>query len=161
MSHVYIVVTCRNMKRVPDTIISRSNVVTTSPPSRIDIDAFANDRTPARFQELKNSPIWKCATSFSFAAKILDMTNEQVSFYPSLASMFSKRDTVSNMVWKLGHYPDNTEVPTEIAINYIIFSTQSKHIRMAGIQCMRDLSAGRVAAHAAIARFVFECKYCE
>ena len=161
MSHVYIVVTCRNMKRVPDTIISRSNVVTTSPPSRIDIDAFANDRTPARFQVLKNSPIWKCATSFSFAAKILDMTNEQVSFYPSLASMFSKRDTVSNMVWKLGHYPDNTEVPTEIAINYIIFSTQSKHIRMAGIQCMRDLSAGRVAAHAAIARFVFECKYCE
>lgn len=161
MENIYIIVTCRNMKRVPDTIISRSSVVTTAPPSRKDVNLFAEERNPQRYKELCTLNIWKCATSFNFASKILDMTNDQISYYPTLAELFTKRDTVSNMVWKLGHYADNSEVPAEIALNYIIFTTFSKHIRMAGIECMRDLTDGRVAAHAVLARFVFECKYCE
>lgn len=160
-SNIYIVVTCRNIRRVPDTIISRSVRVTTTPPRPVDVNQFAQMHNPSRYAELKDSAIWKCATTFRYAESILNMTDAQLSYFPSLRETMNFKDTVSNIVWKLGHYDDNSETPVEIVINYIIEFTNSRTIRLSGIECMKDISSGRIAAHAAIAKFVFDCKYLE
>lgn len=160
-SNIYIVVTCRNIKRIPSTIISRSVGVSTAPPRPSDVNMFAERQNPRRYAELQHASIWKCATTFRYAETILNMTDSQLSYYPSLKSIMKFDDTVSNIVWKLGHYSDDTETPIEIVINYIIEMTDTRLVRLAGINCIKDISSGRIAAHAAIAKFVFECKYCE
>ena len=159
--NIYIVVTCRNINRVPDTIISRSVCVLTSPPIDSDIAIYASNKDNTKFTELRTRHIWSCIRTFKDVDIVLSMTSQQIEYFNSLSSMMGFKDTVSNMMWKLGHYPDNSETPIEIVIRYIVELSDSSHIRQAGIQCLSDLSNSRIASHAVLAKFLFECKYCE
>ena len=68
---------------------------------------------------------------------------------------------MSNIVWNIGHYPDNSETPVRLVIQCIMDRINTAHIRKAGVACLNDLASKRVAPHAAIAKFAFEAKYCE
>lgn len=161
LPNVYIVVTCRNLKKVPDTIISRSAVVSCGPPIDKDIEEFALNRNKQKFQILSDSNIWQSVRSFKDAEYVLSMNDEQIKYFGQLDKMLSFSDTVSNIIWKLGHYEDNTEIPIGIMMQYIISRTNSKTVKRAAIRCMSDISLGRLAQHACLARFVFEAKYVE
>ena len=157
--HIYIVVTCRNQNRVPDTIVSRSIAVTTSSPVESDIDAFAQSKNSQRYEEVNKLTLWNCVRTFKDAETVLNMTTDQLQYFVDLESVSNFHDTVSNIVWKLGHYADNSEAPVELIIRYIMDICNSPTIRLAGMSCISDLSAGRIAAHAVLAKFVFQCKY--
>ena len=161
LPNVYIVVTCRNIKKVPDTIISRSAVVSCGPPIDKDIEEFALNRNKQKFQSLSDSSIWRSVRSFKDAEYVLSMNDEQIRYFGQLDKMMSFSDTVSNIIWKMGHYEDNTEIPVGLVMQYIISRTNSKTVKRAAIRCMSDISLGRLAQHACLARFVFEAKYVE
>ena len=161
LPNVYILVTCRNLKKVPDTIISRSAVVSCGPPIDKDIEEFASSRNKQKFQSLSDSSIWKSVRSFKDAEYVLSMNDEQIKYFSQLDRMMSFSDIVSNIIWKLGHYEDNTEIPVGLVMQYIISKTNSKTVKRAAIRCMSDISLGRLAQHACLARFVFEAKYVE
>lgn len=161
LPNVYIVVTCRNLRKVPDTIISRSAVVSCGPPIDKDIEEFALNRNTQKFQSLSDSSIWRSVRSFKDAEYILSMNDDQIKYFGQLDKMLSFSDTVSNIIWKLGHYEDNTEIPVGLVMQYIISRTNSKTVKRAAIRCMSDISLGRLAQHACLARFVFEAKYVE
>lgn len=160
-SHVYIVVTCRNIKNIPDTIVSRSLSVSCAPPIDSDIEQFASAYNFDKYHTVSKKQIWKCVHTFNDAIQVLDMTPEQFTYFDSLDSMTHFRDTISNMMWKLGHYSDNSETPINLVIEYLMTICNNNHIKAAGIQCLRDLSSCRIASHSAIAKFLFEAKYCE
>lgn len=160
-SNVYIVVTCSSMYRVPDTIVSRSVCVVTSPPVESDIEQYASHINFERFHFLEGTKLWKCIRAFKHADIVLNMSNEQLEYFNKLDSVMKFEDTVSNLIWKLGHYEDNTETPLEIVISYIVKWCNSSHIRQSGIQCIKELSSKRIASHAVLAKFAFECKYKE
>lgn len=161
LPHVYIVVTCRNIKHVPDTIISRSAVVVTAPPVDIDISSYALSRNGDRFKELQHTMLWRCVRTFSDAETVLNMNPTQLDYFNSLKELAEFRDTVSNIAWKIGHYPDNIETPLELVIRYLMEIANTAHIKKSGIDCIRDLTQGRIASHAALAKFAFDAKYCE
>lgn len=158
-SNVYLVVTCANMYKVPDTIVSRSVCVAAAPPTPADVTHYAIEKYPARYQELKATPLWNCVRSFKQADTVLSMTDNQVDYFTSLQSILGFDDNVSSITWKLGHYSDNTATPLDIVVSYVIEMSNSHHIKQAGMQCIKELAAGRVGAHAVLAKFVFECKY--
>lgn len=161
LPNVYIVITCRNIKHVPDTIISRSAVVVTSPPVDVDVSSYSLAKNSDRFKELNNTRIWKCVRTFRDAETVLNMTSSQLEYFNSLQELAKFKDSVSNTVWKIGHYPDNSETPVEFVIRYLIDLINTQHVQRAGIACITDLNQGRIAGHAALAKFVFEAKYCE
>lgn len=161
LPNVYIVVTCRNLQYVPDTIISRSAVVVTAPPVDIDLATYSINANATKFDQLKFSQLWKCVRTFKDADTVLNMTNEQLNYFNKLPELTRFNDTVSNLVWKISHYEDNSECSVELVIRYIMNSVNTAHIRQAGIECLNDLSLKRIASHAVLAKFVFEAKYCE
>lgn len=161
LPNVYIVVTCRNVKHVPDTIISRSAVIVTSPPVDSDICQYASVKNDIKFNGLKNKLIWRCVRTFKDVDIVLNMTDNQLEYFNSLNDLARFNDTVSNLVWKIGHYSDNTETPVELVIRYLMELVDTQHLRKAGISCISSLNQGRIAAHAVLAKFVFEAKYCE
>ena len=75
--------------------------------------------------------------------------------------MLQFKETVSNIVWGLGHYEDNTETNIQFVFNFIVATTNSDRIKRYAISCVQDLLKSRIAAHAVLAKFVFECKYGE
>lgn len=160
-SNVYIIVTCRNIKHVPETIISRSAVVVTSPPVDKDISSYAIEKNLDLFQTVQRHKIWRCVRTFKDVDTVFNMNANQLEYFSSLHEVSKFQDSVSNLVWKISHYPDNSESPIELVIRYIMDEIGTSHVRKAGIDCIKDLSQGRIASHAVLAKFVFTCKYCE
>ena len=160
-SHVYIVITCRNLQNIPDTIISRSAVVTVSPPTGADLVTYATEKDSAQYLRLQNQAIWKCARTFKDVETILELDSSKVEYFNKLVESLSKPDSVSNIVWSLQKYPDNTSTPIQLVIRYIMHTTKSNTIWNAGHECLRELSLGRISAHAVLAKFAFDLKYLE
>ena len=161
LPNVYIVVTCRNIKHVPDTIISRSAVIVTSPPVDSDVVQYSKLKNFDRYQQLCNTKLWRCVRTFKDAETVLNMTDDNISYFSSLDDVSKFQDSVSNIIWKISHYPDNTETPVELVIRYFMEIMNTTHIKKAGIDCIRDLTQGRIGSHAVLAKFVFEAKYIE
>lgn len=161
LPHVYIVITARNIKYVPDTIISRSAVVTANIPLSRDLDNYAKHKDEIKYEQIKNRLVWKCAKSFTDADRIIQMNLDQISYYESLAEVCTFKDSVSNIIWTIGHYPNNEPCDLELSIRSIMELMHSSFVTRCGIECLRDLSSNRLAQHAVLAKFIFNAKYCE
>jgi hypothetical protein len=157
----YIVVTCRNIMNVPDTIISRCAVTTVTTPIVSDILSYAEQLNSDKYLAMKGSRLWDCARTFKDANTILNLTSGQQEYFKSLASMLSFSDSISNMMWKLGHYPDKSETPIDLVLRYIISIAKSERIKRIAIECLSNLSTTKIATHAILAKFLFESKYIE
>lgn len=161
LSSVYVVVTCRNIENIPDTIVSRCLVATVATPLDTDLVNYANLINSAAYTNVAKSPIWRCVRTFKDVDRVIGFRPEQLAYFQSLSSVLRFKDTVSNLMWKLGHFEDNSEAPVVLVIRYLVEIAQEPHIKQAGIRCITELSKSRIAAHAVIAKFIFECKYCE
>lgn len=161
LPHVYIVITCRNGDYIPDTIISRSAVINVGPPTNTDIDAYGKERNQLKFANVASRLVWQCVRSFSDADAVLEMTPDEIEYYESLSELCKFNDTVSNLVWKLGHYDSNKECNVELAIRSVMELMHKPFITKCGIDCIRDLNKARIAQHAVLAKFVFNAKFCE
>lgn len=158
-SHVYIVVTCRNLQHVPDTIISRSAVVSVSPPIESDLVSYASEKDSAQYLYLQDKSIWKCAKTFKDVETLLELDSTKIEYFNTLSELLTKQGSVSNIVWSLQKYPDNSSTPIQLVIRYIMYITNSSTIWRAGHDCLKELSLGRISTHAVLAKFAFELKY--
>ena len=159
--NVYIVITCRNLQGVPDTILSRSAVVSVSPPTNDDIDGYGKEKNTLKFNNVCSRLVWQCVRSFTDADQVLDMTPDEIEYYESLSEVCRFNDNVSSIVWKISHYNSNKECNVELAIRSIMELMQKPFISKCGIECIRDLNKGRIASHAVLSKFVFNAKYIE
>ena len=159
--NVYIVVTCCNIHKVPDTIISRSSVVTVSTPTTSDLDSFSKSYPKEKQHILEEREGMRKALR-----NLLDVdycmnlsSGSYCEHLDALVQQVSSNKSVSDIVWSLGHYPDNTEIPVRFAIKYIISNTKDDRIKKYGIRCIQELDSSRIASHAVLSKFVLDCKY--
>lgn len=161
ISTVYIAITCRNSKRVPDTIISRSTAVTIAPPVDKDLEMYGQNVNFENYHMIHTSLLWKCAHTFSDVNTILNMNANQLQYFDSLSELSKFNGGISDIMWSLGHYDDDskTATPIELVIRYIMHIRTDKHSQAAGVECLKDLSKGVIAPHAVLAKYAFEMKY--
>lgn len=161
ISTVYIIVTCRNSNKVPDTIVSRSAVVSISPPVSSDLDQYAQMMNFEAYHMVHTSMIWKCAHTFTDIDTILSMNANHLQYFDSLKELVKFDKSIPDIIWALGHYDDESKTPTpiELVIRYIMYLRPDKHSQMAGVQCLRDLSRGSIASHVVLTKYAFEMKY--
>ncbi|MCM1226163.1 MAG: AAA family ATPase [Clostridium sp.] len=158
--NVYIVVTCRNVKGIPDTILSRCVSLTLSPMAKTDILLYAKEQNAVQFAQVyKDRVLWECVKSIGDADKVLGLTALQISYFKNLQSLLNGKSTVSDIIWKLQKFPDGTAAPIEITIRYLMYSIKSSVVFTACHKCLTALSNGKIGTHAILARFVFELKY--
>jgi len=157
--NLYMIITCRNIDYIPDTIVSRSAVVSVNVPTQADLCEYAQAKDSFKFSTIKDSLVWQCARSFHDVDAILSMKPSQIEFYANLDKVAKFKDSVSNISWQIGHYEDGSECDIELAIRCIMRLCGTKEITSYGISCLRDLDSGRIAKHAALSKFIFLSKY--
>lgn len=158
--NVYIVVTCRNIKGIPDTILSRCVSLTLNPMVESDLVSYARQTNAIQFAEIqKDMNLWKCAKSIGDVDRLLSLSSQQISYFRVLQSIFNSNEPVSNIIWKLQKFPDGTETPIEIAVRYIMYSIESVMVFSICHNCLMGLSNGKIGTHAVLAKLAFELKY--
>ena len=135
--------------------------MTLSPPIDSDIELYTRSKYGSKYDDFKGTTIWMSVRSFQDADLVMSLTPDKLAYFDSLPALCKFNDSVSNIIWKLGHYDDNSETPIEFVIRFIMNFLHTPFIERCGIDCIRELSKGRIAAHAVIAKFVFNAKYCE
>ncbi len=160
-SYIYVVVTCNNVYRIPNTILSRCALVMISPPTKSDLAEYAIIKNLKLFENLKDKRVWKCVKGFKDVDTLFNLTDEQVSYFDSLDSVLKFDSTISNLTWKLQHYADNSETPIILILRYILSLANTQHLRASCISCLNDLESRMISQNAIITKFVMENKYCE
>lgn len=160
--NVYVIVTCRQLSILPETIISRSSLVSVNHPINSDLVSYAQSTNMSGFNKIyPQKSIWACAKNFRDVDTLLSLTPDQLQYFAELSKLKDTTDSISNIVWKLGHYNDNSESPVEIVIRYIMEIIPTVTVRSCGIDCMNDLLSGTIAKHAVLSKFAFNLKYME
>lgn len=159
--NAYIIVTCRNLNRIPDTIQSRSSVIDVPPPNLADITQYAQSKDIGLYSTISTLNVWKCVHTFTDVDMLFQIPKGKLEYIESLSEILDFKGSVTDIVWKLSHYPDNSDCPISIVLSYLVAIAPTKHIRDAAMQCMQDLALNRLGSVAVLSRFVFECKYCE
>lgn len=165
--NVYIAVTCTNMYDLPDTIISRSVVASINYPTLDDISSFAQYKDAVKYAQFctptYQHPVWRAVKTFSQVVAVFDMTSEHLNYFQELSDSIRSnkllKDSVSNILWALGHYPDNTEINAGLMLQFIMTQNLDSYTQKACISCLSELNKGRVASHVVIAKFIMEWKY--
>lgn len=158
-SNVYVIITCRNLYRIPDTIISRSTVVKVSHPVKQDLDLYAESLDSNKYAKLSTRSVYECIKSFNDIDLVFKLTDVQLNYIEDLKNQLSFNDSVSNIAWKLSHYPDGSDLPISLVIQYIIAITTNNKIRRYALNCIKDLNLNRLGSNAVLSKFIFDCKY--
>ena len=159
-NNVYIVVTVRNIDSVPATIRSRSKLVTVAVPRDTDKHIYAAEKlSKVDYQKIAASPIFKACSGFSDIDEMAALSVDQLGYLTDLVKCTRSADSISNLTWKLNHYPDNSPIDLNLALRCIHATTSSAVVRQLCAERIADLELGRIAPHAIAARFLFDCKY--
>lgn len=161
ISNLFIVITCRNLQGLPDTIISRSAVVSLGPPKTTDIVEYAKLKDLNKYNLLKDKLIWNCIQTFSDCDDALKLDIAKIDYYQSLPERCNFKESVSNIVWAISYYDDNSECNLEFAVKCLISHFNTPFVTQCGVDCLTAINKGRIAAHAVLSKFVFNIKYCE
>lgn len=153
-NNVYIVVTCRNCYNIPATILSRSCVINVPPVFLNDIQLY--------IQEMNSPNVSLFSTMFRNLRDINEFSkldSSKVNYISEVCKDFDYKLPVSDVVWKLGHYSDNTPTDLILMISCIVAYAKEDRIRQYGIACIKALSESKISSSAVLAKFVFDCKY--
>lgn len=159
LENVYIVVTCTDIQKVPDTIKSRSMVIDVMPPVECDLSLYALDKYQLKLSKIK---IRECLKSFSDVDYIHSIDDEKISYISKWANLKIFDQPVSSASWKLGHFDDGSEAPSKMIVRFIMSrNMDDKHILESCIRCLDNLNSNRIAPYLSLSRLAFDLKYCE
>lgn len=156
--NVFIIITCRNPKRILDTIHSRCVTIHVPPMCTGDIQTYAKKLDNEKYSAIEPS-LWNCINSIREVEIVLNLTVTQRAYISSLLELCGSKDAVSTLIWKLQNFPDNTAVPIGIAVKYMMLNTTSNTLFNACHSCLQALSLNRLSTHAILAKLCFTLKY--
>lgn len=158
--YLYVAVTCTNIRNIPDTILSRCILIDVAMPTKQDLEQYATSVNFENFHLIADKKIWKCAKSFLDVKTLLNLDSNKLAYFESLSNIIEFKDTVSNLSWKLQHYPDNSEAPITIVIRYLMQILKPNQMKPC-LDCLDDLQTARMSTNAIISKLIFELKYTE
>lgn len=159
LPNIYIVITCRNLTKIPDTIISRSATLHLNSPTSDDIVDYAKSKSLSKYEYLNDSNLWKCIDNFNDVDIIFNMNQDKLDYFNNLNKSIDLKSNVSNIVWNIQKYPDNTDTDTTLVIKYILNMFDNPYVWKIGFNCLSELDNSRISKNAIITNFVFDLKY--
>ena len=155
--NTYIVITCRNTNKIPDTIISRAPILSIPNMTEQDIESYAATLDSVKVEQVKaDKTLWRCVKSFQDLDTLIDMTPQNLAYFKNLLDINAKQ-SVSAITWKMQKFPDGTQVPLEIAVRYMMYSNSSWTTYC--LSALNDLALGRIGGSAVLSKLIFELKY--
>ena len=158
--NIYIVITCRNIEDIPDTIISRVSVVNVRMMRSDDLIQYSNGVDPAKHNILmSNMPLWNCVRTTSDIDDLMKLGQDEYDQIMQTESILFSHTSVSGILWKLQKFKNGQSVPIELALQYVMNTATDTRLFCACYNCIKDIQRGRIAQHAALAKLCFVCKY--
>ena len=158
-ANVYWVITCHNLKYLQETIISRSLVFNMLPPTSEELIKFAQELNSSAYEIIRKAVVWKAVQSFADVNLVLYLFNQDKSKFDYLNELFPIKytDSISNISYRIQHYPDKSKIPLDFLFKLIIANSRNVNVQYEAIKHLADLE--RLNSYAVVNHFLFSVKY--
>lgn len=153
--NVYIVITCRNIRQIPDTILSRAIRVSLPPIVKFDLETYIEQVGSDHKDFIKIAFLDRCIKSFGDIDVLSKLNSEKLQYIYNIKDVVTETQSVSYIVWKFQKFPDSTDTPIVLVIRSLM---QNPRWVRPCIQCLDTISKCRVGTHAALCMLAFELK---
>lgn len=162
LSNVYIIVTCVNTAKVPDTILSRSISVELEHPRVNELAQYARSLNAQRYNAYKDYLVYKTAKTLSDIKQILNLTLDQIKYYEQFCNVqeFTKL-SVNDMMWMLGHYSDNSKADLKLSLRCVLKSLDGSSKSKFILNSLLAVESSRLSETAILGRLALDLKYGE
>ena len=157
--NIYIVITCRNIKNIPDTILSRCVTVSLPNMSQHDITEYAKQNYPDKLNVLNDIVLKRCLKSIADVDSIMKIEQKNIEHLRNIVGILYSNDCVSNKIWKLQKYPDGSPIDPVLAVRYIMYSMNLPDVSRVCIECLDNLTFSSIGTHAVLSKFMMQIKY--
>lgn len=162
---VYIIVTCRNIDKIPDTLISRSYVIHMQPMGTMELSKYMQDNYQNLYRLVIKYELMPCIKSISDIKQLNEYDESKIRYLSDLYLhlhniLTSKRllrsTTVYSLSWKLTRFEDNSTIPVKLMFQILLcrFYNYPDICRII-LDCVSDLESGRIAEYIVLQKFLF------
>lgn len=161
LPNVYIIVTCVNSSKLPDTIISRAIEVKVGVPHVNELAQYARNLNAQKYNAYKDYIAFLTCRSFSDIRQVLNLSLDQIKYYEKFGNIKEVfKQSVDSISWCLGHYEDNSKSDSRLALRCILYSTyKDSLIQKITLDSLLALEDGKLSETAILGKFVLDGKY--
>lgn len=156
--NVYVVITCNNLSKLPNTIISRAISVEINPPTVSDIEAYAKYVNDARYRRIRESLLFSSLKSLSDVRYALNLDLERVSYFEKFGDESFLKGNTSTVMWNLSHFENSTKFSPSIAFRCILKGKCNPLVKSEALQALLAFEEHRLSETAIIGKFVLNLK---
>ena len=133
LQNTYVIITCADTSKLPDTILSRVIPITLGIPRVNELAQYARSINPQKYSAYRDYLVFTCCKSLSDIRQILNMSTDQVKYYEQFSDLDSVlKPSTDKILWNLGHYSDNSKSDTRLVLRCILkclkYSEQSSTV---------------------------------
>ena len=159
LPNVYVVVTCVNPSKLPDTILSRSISVQLAIPKINELQQYARNLNAQRYTAYKDYAIFSVCKSLSDVRIVLNLSLEQIKYYDKFSNINEIFKQPSDSIsWMLVHYDDNSKSNVSLVLRCIMKNSNDIRISSLALDSLLALEEGKISESAIIGRFVLNTK---
>lgn len=153
--NLYIILTARNIKRVPTTILSRSAQVYVKGFRREDLMIYAKEKYGLKAESMKADIDVFCKNP-SDIDFIFGLKSEDLEYVKTLSTLINSKNPVATSVWKMQSIPSGAKIPMHIILRSL-YNTLNPECRDIVLQYDADIDSG-VPNHVILSAMVLNLK---
>lgn len=138
--NIYIVITARNVKQIPVTILSRCSVVYVSHFRFDDLMRYAKANYGLRSESIKDDlkSLCKNPNDVDF---IMSLQPQDFEYLKSISSIINDKTPIATASWKLQSFPSGTKIPIQMLIRSL-YNSVPDQLKKLVIQYESDINSG-------------------
>lgn len=158
--NVYIVITCRDVRKIPDTIHSRCKRIGIERMDMQDILMYAESKDKMRLQTIKGIPyMYEAIESTRDIDYLYGMEFAKLQELSTLPQQFGSKESASRISWKVQRFGDGTKVYLSFLIRMVLRYTNVSAVKLRCIRCLQDIDAKLMPEHIILMKFIMDLKY--
>lgn len=158
LQNIYVIITCNNVSKLTNTIPSRAISVELQHPLFSDLVEFAKYINTNKYHQISNSLIFKTCKSLSDVKFVLNLSNDQISYYENYRKDSFLSGTADSLMWNMSHYDDNSQNDVIWSLRCILCSDCSKIVKQAALDSLLELENKRLSKTAVLGKFAIALK---
>jgi DNA polymerase III gamma/tau subunit len=160
LSNVYVIVTCVNTAKIPDTILSRSISVELEHPRMNELAQYARSINAQKYTAYRDYAVYKTAKTLSDIKQILNLSLDQIKYYEQFSDSKAILSLPSNdIMWMLGHYNDSSKADLKLSLRCLLQALAGTKQAQFVLNSLLAVESNRLSETAVLGSLVLDLKY--
>lgn len=158
LPNVYVIITCNNISKLTSTVLSRSIQVNLNHPDKESLNVFARSLDARKYELVNTLEVYDACKSLSDIRNVMALSLDKLKYYEAFTSEKFWSQSIDQIIWQLGHFPDNSKLDVKLGLQVIFATWQDPNDRFKILSALMSLEQDIISEHAVLSKLVLSLK---